>query len=163
MNWFDVLLLLPLLVGLVRGLMRGFVTEVVAILVVILGVLGARWWAPTFAKWMTKQFAWQAEVCDVVAYVLIFLGIAIVLAIIARLLSKFLKAIHLGWVNRLFGGVFGIAKYAIIVLIAVFAMEKTDKSFHWIKKSEAVKTSVIYPYAIEAVHYAQDAFKKMEH
>ena len=159
MNWLDVLLLLPLLFGLVRGMMRGLVTEVIAILVVILGVLGARLFAPPFSTWMHKQFAWQGEVCDVVAYVLIFLSIAIVLAILARLLSKFLKAIHLGWANRLFGGVFGICKYAILVLIVVFAMEKTNKSFHWLDKSKVVKTSIVYPYAVEAVKYAEDALK----
>lgn len=159
MNWLDVLLLIPLLIGLVRGLMRGLVTEVIAILVVILGVLGARLFAPPFSTWMHKQFAWQGEVCDVVAYVLIFLSIAIVLAILARLLSKFLKAIHLGWANRLFGGVFGICKYAILVLIVVFAMEKTNKSFHWLDKSKVVKTSIVYPYAVEAVKYAEDALK----
>ena len=159
MNWLDVLLLIPLLIGLVRGLMRGLVTEVIAILVVILGVLGARLFAPPFSTWMHKQFAWQGEVCDVVAYVLIFLSIAIVLAILARLLSKFLKAIHLGWANRLFGGVFGICKYAILVLIVVFAMEKTNKSFHWLDKSKVVKTSIVYPYTVEAVKYAEDALK----
>lgn len=159
MNWLDVLLLIPLLIGLVRGLMRGLVTEVIAILVVIIGVLGARWFAPPFSTWMHKQFAWQGEVCDVVAYVLIFLSIAIVLAILARLLSKFLKAIHLGWANRLFGGIFGICKYAILVLIVVFAMEKTNKSFHWLDKSKVVKTSIVYPYAVEAVKYAEDALK----
>lgn len=159
MNWLDVLLLIPLLIGLVRGLMRGLVTEVIAILVVILGVLGARLFAPPFSTWIHKQFAWQGEVCDVVAYVLIFLSIAIVLAILARLLSKFLKAIHLGWANRLFGGVFGICKYAILVLIVVFAMEKTNKSFHWLDKSKVVKTSIVYPYAVEAVKYAEDALK----
>lgn len=159
MNWLDVLLLIPLLIGLVRGLMRGLVTEVIAILVVIIGVLGARLFAPPFSTWMHKQFAWQGEVCDVVAYVLIFLSIAIVLAILARLLSKFLKAIHLGWANRLFGGVFGICKYAILVLIVVFAMEKTNKSFHWLDKSKVVKTSIVYPYAVEAVKYAEDTLK----
>ena len=159
MNWLDVLLLIPLLIGLVRGLMRGLVTEVIAILVVIIGVLGARSFAPPFSTWMHKQFAWQGEVCDVVAYVLIFLSIAIVLAILARLLSKFLKAIHLGWANRLFGGIFGICKYAILVLIVVFAMEKTNKSFHWLDKSKVVKTSIVYPYAVEAVKYAEDALK----
>lgn len=159
MNWLDVLLLIPLLIGLVRGLMRGLVTEVIAILVVIIGVLGARLFAPPFSTWMHKQFAWQGEVCDVVAYVLIFLSIAIVLAILARLLSKFLKAIHLGWANRLFGGIFGICKYAILVLIVVFAMEKTNKSFHWLDKSKVVKTSIVYPYTVEAVKYAEDALK----
>ena len=159
MNWLDVLLLIPLLIGLVRGLMRGLVTEVIAMLVVIICVLGARLFAPPFSTWMHKQFAWQGEVCDVVAYVLIFLSIAIVLAILARLLSKFLKAIHLGWANRLFGGIFGICKYAILVLIVVFAMEKTNKSFHWLDKSKVVKTSIVYPYAVEAVKYAEDALK----
>lgn len=163
MNWLDALLLLPLVVGLVRGLMRGLVSEVIAILVVILGVLGARWFAPPFSGWLEKQFAWQGEVCDVVAYVLIFLVIAIIFSVLAKLLSKFLRTIHLGWANRLFGGVFGVCKYAIIVLIAVFAMEKTNKSFHWMDKSKAVKTSVVYPYAVEAVEYAEDAFDKMEH
>ena len=163
MNWLDALLLLPLVVGLVRGLMRGWVSEVIAILVVILGVLGARWFAPPFSGWLEKQFAWQGEVCDVVAYVLIFLVIAIILSVLAKLLSKFLRAIHLGWANRLFGGVFGVCKYAIIVLIAVFAMEKTNKSFHWMDKSKAVKTSMVYPYAVEAVKYAEDAVEKMEH
>ena len=39
MNWLDVLIVLPVLVGLVRGLMRGFITEIIAFVVVILGVL----------------------------------------------------------------------------------------------------------------------------
>ena len=89
MNWLDVLLLLPLLVGLVRGLMRGLISEIIAIVVVILGVLGAKLWAPPFSKWLLTQFAWPQGVCDVVAYTLLFLGIAIVLSILARLLTKF--------------------------------------------------------------------------
>ena len=160
MNWLDVILLLPLLVGLVRGFMRGLISEIIAIVVVIFGVLGAKWWAPPFSQWILCQFAWPQGVCDVVAYVLLFLGIAIVLSLIARGLNKFLRAVHLGWANRLFGGVFGVAKYGIIVLVAVFAMEHTDQSFHWIASSPVVKTSVVYPYGVKLLkiieHRAND-------
>lgn len=156
MNWLDVLLLLPLLVGIVRGFMRGLISEIIAIVVVIFGVLGAKFWAPPFSHWLLAQFAWPQSVCDVVAYVLLFLGIAIALSLIARGLNKFLRAIHLGWANRLFGGVFGLAKYGIIVLIVIFAMEHTDQSFHWIDKSPVVKTSVVYPYGAKLL-------KKIEH
>ena len=159
MNWFDVLLLLPLLVGLVRGLMRGLVSEVIAIVVVVLGVLGAHLAAPSFSAWLVKQFHWTAEVSDITAYVLIFLTIAILLSILAKLLSKLLKAIHLGWANRLLGGLFGVCKFAMLVLIAVFVMEKTNKSFHWMDKAKVVKTSVVYPYAVEAVKYIEDMTK----
>ena len=149
MNWLDVLILLPLLVGLVRGLMRGLISEIIAFVVVILGVLGSRFAAPPFSAWLLKQFAWPEGVCDVVAYVLLFLAIAIVLSILARLLTKFLRAIHLGWANRLLGGLFGLCKYGILVLIVVFAMDKTNEAFHWLDKSPVVQTSVIYPHAVQ--------------
>ena len=152
MNWLDVLLVLPLVVGLVRGLMRGLISEIIAIVVVILGVLGAKLWAPPCSAWLLAQFAWPQGVCDVVAYALLFLAIAIVLSILGRLLSKFLRAIHLGWANRLFGGVFGLAKFGILVLIVVFVMDRTNQSFHWLDEAPVVKTSVIYPQMVKATN-----------
>lgn len=152
MNWLDIILVLPLLVGLVRGLMRGFISEVIAILVVILGVLGARYAAPDFSAWLLTQFAWPQGVCDVVAYTLIFLAIAIVLSIFAKLVSKLMRAIHLGWANRLAGGVFGIAKYGLLVLMVVFVLDRTNDAFHWLDESPVVQTSVVYPQMVEATH-----------
>ena len=149
MNWLDVLLVLPLLVGLVRGLMRGLVSEVIAIAVVILGALGSKLWAPPFAQWLLAQFAWPQQVCDVVAYVLLFLGIAIVLSIAAHWMTKILRAFHLGWANRLGGAVFGVAKYGLIVLIAVFAMDRTNQAYHWLDESPVVKSSVVYPQMVK--------------
>lgn len=133
--------------------MRGLVSEIIAIAVVILGVLGSRIWAQSFSAWLLQQFAWPAEVCDVVAYILIFLTIAIVLSILAKLLHKFLRAIHLGWANRLLGGAFGLCKYGIIVLIVVFAMDKTNEHYHWLDNSPVVKTSVVYPQMVKMTHY----------
>ena len=152
MNWLDVLLVLPLLFGLIRGLMRGFLSEIIAIVVVVLGVVGARYLSPAFTSWLLAQFAWPQGVCELVAYMLIFLGIAIVLSILAQLLNRFIRAIHLGWVNRLLGGLFGLAKYGIIVLVAVFIMDKTNESFHWLDESPVVQSSVVYPYYVQATH-----------
>jgi len=150
MNWLDVLLVLPLLFGLIRGLMRGLISEIIAIVVVILGVLGARFGAPAFSAWLLAQFAWPQGVCDVVAYILLFLAIAIVLAILAKLLNKFMKAIHLGWANRLAGGLFGTAKYALIVLVVVFALDRTNDAFHWLDDAPVVNESIVYPYMVQA-------------
>lgn len=146
MNWLDILLLLPLLVGLVRGLMRGLVSEVIAIAVVILGVLGSKLWAPPFSKWLLTQFSWPQQVCDVVAYLLIFLAIAILLSIAAHWMTKVLSAIHLGWANRLGGAVFGVAKYGLILLFVVMIMDRTNQAYHWLDDSPVVKSSVVYPY-----------------
>ena len=149
MNWLDVILLLPLLLGLVRGLMRGFISEIIAFAVVILGVLGARFGAPPFAAWLLKQFVWPQNICDIVAYTLVFLAIAIVLSIFAKLMTKFMRAIHLGWANRIFGGLFGVLKYGILVLIAVFVVDRSNKAFHWLDEAPIVKTSIVYPQMVK--------------
>lgn len=153
MNWLDVLLLLPLLVGLVRGLMRGLISEVIAIAVVILGAIGSKLWAPPFSTWLLKQFEWPQQVCDVVAYVLLFLTIAIVLSLAAHWMTKVLKAIHLGWANRFGGAVFGVAKYGLIVLIVVYLMNQTNQAYHWLDQSPVVKTSVVYPQMVKVTQY----------
>lgn len=151
MNWLDVLILLPLLIGLVRGLMRGLISEIIAFVVVILGVLGSRFAAPSVSKCLLQWFLWPEGVCDIVAYALIFLAIAILLSIAAKLLTRLLRAIHLGWANRLLGGLFGVLKYGIIVLFAVFIMDKTDEAFHWQENEPVVKTSILYPHAVKVV------------
>ena len=151
MNWLDVLILLPLLIGLVRGLMRGLISEIIAFVVVILGVLGSRFAAPSVSKCLLQWFLWPEGVCDIVAYALIFLAIAILLSIAAKLLTRLLRAIHLGWANRLLGGLFGVLKYGIIVLFAVFVMDKTDEAFHWQENEPVVKTSILYPHAVKVV------------
>lgn len=160
MNWLDVLILLPLLVGLVRGLMRGLISEVIAFAVVILGVLGAHFAAPSASAWLLKQFAWPKGACDVTAYTLIFLAIAICLSVIARLLTKFLRAIHLGWANRLFGGLFGIVKFGILVLVVVFVLDKSNETFHYLDESPVIKTSMLYPHAVKATHAVLSVFGK---
>ena len=143
MNWLDVILLLPLLAGLVRGFTRGFISEVIALAVVILGVLGARWFAPAVSGAVMTLFAWPQGVCDVVGYTIIFL---------ARLLNRFLSAIHLGWVNRILGAAFGLCKYGLITLIAVFIVERTNAEYHYLDDAPVVKQSVLYPKMVKAAH-----------
>lgn len=145
MSWLDIIILLPLLIGLVRGLMRGFVVELTAIVAIILGAIGTKMWGAPFAIWLSQQFAWPEAVCSVVAYALLFLGITLLLNIFAKLLSKLFKAVHLGWLNRLFGAVFGVAKWAAIVLFIVLCVHRLDEQFHFFKP-ELKQQSTIYSY-----------------
>ncbi len=152
MNWLDAIILLPLLIGLVRGLMRGLVSEFIAILAVILGCVGAKIWGSAFSIWIAQQFAWPETVCDIVAYALLFLGIAVVLNLFGRLISRLLRAIHLGFLNRLLGAAFGAAKYAIIVLGVVFIVDKLDQQFQFMQP-ELKNSSVTYRPAVKSANY----------
>ena len=63
-----------------------------------------------------------------------------------------MRAIHLGWANRLFGGVFGICKYGVLVLLVVFVTDKTNEAFHYLDDAPVVNTSVVYPQMVKATH-----------
>ena len=143
MSWLDIIILLPLLIGLVRGLMKGLVIEITSIVAIILGIVGSRLWGAMFATWLLHQFAWPESVCVVLAYALLFLGISILLHLVAKLLTKLFAKVSLGWLNRLLGGVFGTLKWGIIVLVMVLCIHQLDKQFHFIQK-DLKQQSVVY-------------------
>lgn len=143
MSWLDIIILLPLLIGLVRGLMKGLVIEITSIVAIILGVLGSRLWGAMFATWLLRQFAWPESVCVVLACALLFVGISILLHLVAKLLTKLFKKVSLGWLNRLLGGIFGTLKWAIIVLTMVLCVHRLDEQFHFIQ-SDLKEQSIIY-------------------
>ena len=153
MSWLDILILLPLLIGLVRGLMKGLIVEVSSIVAILLGFLGAKYWSAAFASWLMQQFDWSETACIVVAYALLFAGIALGLNIVARLLSKLFQKIQLGWLNRLLGGIFGTAKWGIVIVALVLCVHNLDKQFQFIQpelREKSVVYTTITPYAEQA-------------
>ena len=153
MTWLDILILLPLLIGLIRGLMKGVIVEVTSIVAIILGFWGAKWWSATFASWLMQQFEWSETACIVVAYALLFAGIALGLNILARLLSKLFQKIQLGWLNRLLGGLFGTAKWGIVIIALVLCVHNLDKQFQFLQpelKEKSVVYTTLTPYAEQA-------------
>ena len=143
MSWLDIIILLPLLIGLVRGLMKGLVIEIASIVAIVLGYIGSRLWGAMFAAWLIKQFSWPETVCMVVAYALLFIGISLLLHILARALSNLFQKVSLGWLNRLLGGVFGTLKWAIIVLTLVLCVHRLDEQFQFIQP-DLKEQSIIY-------------------
>lgn len=158
MPWLDILILLPLLIGLVRGLMKGLIIESMSIAAIVVGFLGAKWWSADVATWLLQQFKWPETVCMVVAYASIFILISLTLNILARILSKLFKKIHLGWLNRIFGGVFGTAKWGIVIITLILCLHNLDTQFQFINP-ELKEKSVVYTHIIP---YAERAWNEIK-
>jgi membrane protein required for colicin V production len=146
-SWLDIVILLPLLWGLVRGCMKGLVAEVMAVLAIIFGCIGARGFGPAVAGWL-GLWSWPQAVCTAVAYALIFIAVAVVLTICANLLSRLFKAVNLGGVNRLCGGLFGMAKWALVVLVVLFCVNQLDMQFGFMPP-EVKSASLLYNPALD--------------
>jgi membrane protein required for colicin V production len=74
--------------------------------------------------------------------------VAIVCNLLARLLTKLFKLISLSWINRLVGGLFGAAKWILIVAVIITCIDMLDGVLHFIQP-ELKQSSVLYPYALQ--------------
>lgn len=143
MNYLDIIILLPIAYGLIRGLMLGFVKELTSIAGVIAGIIAAKIWAPIFAtKIMTVLEApdWLGQS---LAYVLLFVGVALLFKVVARILQKFLRAISLGWLDKLAGGLFGGLKWLLVISV-VLNLLIIPEQYVKIIKEEAKADSQLY-------------------
>ena len=95
---------------------RGLVREVVSLLSWLVALWTAARFAVMFAEWLPSAIT-NPSARYVVAFVVLFLGTVIVLELMGVLLAKLLHAAGLGFVDRLLGAVFGLARGALLVWI----------------------------------------------
>ena len=148
MSYLDIIIALPIILGIILGLMRGLIKEVLAIVGIILGIVVARIYAGDAAAWLQQVSTWDINLLKPIAAFFIFIAVAIVCNLLARLLTKLFKLISLSWINRLVGGLFGAAKWILIVAVIITCIDMLDGVLHFIQP-ELKQSSVLYPYALQ--------------
>jgi membrane protein required for colicin V production len=116
MNAFDIIVAVILGYSLIRGLFRGLVKEVSSIIGVLGGFFAAYSYYAVVAHYLTGVVANPAY-RNILAFLIIFCGVLVVVNVIAMVLKYLLKIVFLGWLDRLGGVVFGLAKGALIVSV----------------------------------------------
>lgn len=140
-SYLDIFFAIPLVWGIVRGLMSGFVRSLSIFIGLILGVYLAHIYAPELSPTISEWFTLSARQCLSLAYVVIFIAVMLLVAIVARILDKFLHLILLGWLNKLLGALFGFFKWAIILSLFIMLIEYANSKFEFLtpeKKSESL-------------------------
>ncbi len=73
-------------------------------------------------------------VANFIGFLLIFLGVVLLGALVGNLLGLLLKWAGLSWLNRLMGGVFGLLRglvFAIVLVLALMAFTPTHRPAPW--------------------------------
>jgi len=119
---FDILILIVLAVFLIKGLLRGLLREVCSLLGLVLGGVFAFTFHVPVAQFLQDSAGLPGQVSVWAAFLLVFLGVVIVFAVLGFVLHRFVKIILLGGVNRLAGGVFGLIQAVVILAMLILAM-----------------------------------------
>lgn len=143
MNYLDIILLIPLVYGLIQGIRHGIVKELSTFLALLVAIFVAKGWAQELSIIVNSILEIKMEVSVVIAYILIFIVVFILAALLANLCTKLLKAIMLNGVNRFFGSLFGILKYAFAISLIINVLLLAKPVFN-IEKYKVVQSSVCY-------------------
>ena len=103
--------------------MKGFVHELASLAAIVLGIILAYSFSDEVALYLSNQFDEEGAWIKILSYVLIFFSVGLSLHFIASALTRMLKMMSLGLVNRILGAVFGLIKMLLILLILVFLLD----------------------------------------
>tara|TARA_Y100001947_G_scaffold14163_1_gene10501 strand:- start:959 stop:1444 length:486 start_codon:yes stop_codon:yes gene_type:complete len=148
MNEVDTAILAVTVLSFIFGLWRGLVNEVLSLVTWIAALLVARVYSEYLAG-LLVNFLENDSVRYVTAFALIFVIVMMLGTLLNRMLSKLLTITGFKFVDRLLGGVFGIARGLIIVLFVVFI------SSVFVSQTEQWQQSVLMPYALVVIEWSR--------
>jgi membrane protein required for colicin V production len=121
LNGFDFALIAVASLSTLFAFARGVVRELIALATWIIGLVAAFMYSGTVAG-LLSRLDMNPAAKHVLAFALILIAVMIAGALVARTMSGIIKAIGLGFVDRMLGAVFGLVRgFAVIVLFALIA------------------------------------------
>lgn len=131
MTGFDIAVLAMVALSTLLASVRGVVRELIALVTWIAAAVLAFAFGGTVAAMLPGLDASPAA-RHVLALALIFIGVLVAGALVARLLSTMVKAVGLGFLDRFLGALFGVARgVAIVVLFVLVAGLTTLPRYEW--------------------------------
>ena len=142
----------------IRGVFRGLIKELSS----IIGVLGGFYAAFTYymvvakplSKWITNT-----GYLNILSFLIIFCGVFIIISILGVIINYLLKIAFLGWLDRIFGAVFGAMKGILIVSVLLIAFTAFLP-----KGTPVIKDSLLAPHVtLVSEKMAKVVSKDMKH
>lgn len=156
LNYFDIILLIPLLWGLYKGFSKGFILSISSLLALLLGIWGACVFSKQVATWLQVSLELQGDYLQLAAFILTFIMAVVLVHLLAKLMHKLIKAIALNPLNRAVGIIFEVTKNALLISAFLLVVNYLDQKFPFLpeqKKEESMLYTplskllpTIYPY-----------------
>lgn len=118
MTGFDFVLLAILAISVILGLLRGLLKEVLSLVAYASAFLAAIWWGPVVSDWF-MQWITQPFVSMALAYLSVFIAVLLSIGFINMTLAALLSKTGLTPADHGLGGMFGLVRGVLFVLVLV--------------------------------------------
>ena len=121
MNWLDLVLLILLLVSAVTAFSKGITREVIGLISVVGALLLSSWLYGVVGGYL-QPYLNSRSTANLCGFLLVFLGVMILGALIGAVIAKLLRITGLSFVDRLLGLAFGVARGVLLAAALVMAI-----------------------------------------
>lgn len=142
---FDWVLVVCVVVSAAMAFRRGLIRVLFSFAGLVAGLIVASW---NYLQVGAGLHAWVANVAtaQILAFLAILLAVWFVFAMIAAFVRRAVKAVGLGFADRMLGAAFGVARGVLLGIAAMMALVAFAPESSWMKQS------VLAPYFLEGAH-----------
>jgi membrane protein required for colicin V production len=118
MTLFDYGVLFIIGSSVLLSVMRGLVRELMALAGWVVAFVAANLFSDTVSLWLPESLG-SMSVRVLAAFVLLFVATLVIMSLLARLIRSLVHGAGMSVEDRILGGVFGLARGLLVVMIAV--------------------------------------------
>lgn len=150
-TWIDIVLLLIIFWSVATGVRAGLARVVIGFLATIAAFIAGFWCYRLVADKLGPYIA-NAGIANFLGFVIIFVGVLLVGALISSILSRFLHWVGLSWFNRMLGGVAGLVRGVLLMAVLVDVLIAFAPS----PTPETLQRSLVVPYVTSVAGWLVD-------
>ena|SRR5574344_908071 len=125
MTFLDIVILIILLWGAIKGWRSGFFKQLASFAGFFVGLIIAYSLYSAFGDFLAPRLGSSAIVARMLAFLILWIGVPIGLGVVASMLTKVTRTIHIGWLNSGGGALLGVIKYALLLSCVLNVMSFT--------------------------------------
>jgi membrane protein required for colicin V production len=144
MNFLDVILIILLGIAAIRGLKRGLILELATLVALVLGILAGFYLSGFVSGLLEKGFDYHGKYINIISFIIVFIAVIVLVRLLAKVIEKAVKAIALGFLNKLGGAIFSVLKTAFILSTMIYFLNRFDEGQRFIKP-ETRSRSFLFP------------------
>lgn len=151
MSMIDIIILGIIAVSALLGVFRGLIKEALSLASWVIAIIAGTMFSGQVAD-LLENLINNPSLRRIAAFAILFIAVIFIGTLVSNLISRLTQAAGLKGADRALGGLFGIIRGVIIVLVIVFVSMPFDFSQRWFDDS------LLIPYTLAMIEYLQGFF-----
>jgi len=147
--YIDLIVIVVLLYAFLKGFSNGLVNELASFLGLLIGAIISYSFSDDLSKIIDDYVEIDEQILNILSFIILFISTSVLFTFAGKSLTKLIKYISLGTINRLLGGIFSSLKFLIIIVsISMVINYFSELLAIEIIPSDQANKSTVYPILI---------------